>query len=116
MPRPTRIRFLVAPSLSRISLSFIAPSSSRVVEDAHEMRDLSDHAANGGGVFELGDTVKLVQLQAHQRLALGGLAADRRTDLLDADSLASHAALPLRDCGFGLVGRVRIGAPRLKRG
>src|SRR5580700_11010443 len=46
MPRPTRMRAFVAPSLSLMPLSFIAESS-LAVDDAHEMRDLGDHAANG---------------------------------------------------------------------
>src|SRR4051812_22904565 len=108
MPRPTRIRSLVAPGLSLIWLSFIGTSSRHVAVDAHEVRNLADHAAHGGGILQLGHAVELVELEADQRLALAGLAADRRADLLDADGLLCHRTLPLSDCGFGLVGRVGI--------
>src|ERR1700734_4070648 len=70
MPRPTRIRFLREPALSAISLSFIvrfllswAPDRNRkpasafrdhaplfLVDDADEMLNLGDHAANRRGV------------------------------------------------------------------
>src|SRR3712207_3607924 len=87
IPRPTRMRFLVEPSLSRISLSFMTLSS-LPVDDAHEVLDLFDHAAHSRRVFQGRSTVKLVELETHQRLALLGLAADRRSDLLNGDGLA----------------------------
>src|SRR4051794_25724572 len=78
MPRPTRIRFLREPALSAISLSFIAsflylgsmiltetgpafrdhaPSclSCLLADDADEMLNLRDHAANRRSVLQLGD-------------------------------------------------------------
>ena len=47
------------------------------------MMHLRDHAAHGRVVRQFGDAVELVQLEADQRLALAGLAADRRADLLN---------------------------------
>src|SRR5215213_585630 len=78
------MRFLVEPSLSRISLSFMTLSS-LPVDNAHEVLDLLDHAANCRRVFQGRGAVKLVEFEADQRLALLGLAADRRADLLNGD-------------------------------
>src|ERR1700739_1726607 len=49
MPRPTRVRALAEPGLSLISLSLMTRSL-LPVEDAHEVRDLGDHAAAGGRI------------------------------------------------------------------
>src|SRR5687767_11761850 len=97
MPRPTRMRFLVDPSLSRISLSFMAPSSLHV-DDAHEVLDLFDHAADRRRVFQGRSPMQLVELEPDQRVALFRLAADRRADLLDREGLAG------RSSGFGSSG------------
>jgi hypothetical protein len=43
-----------------MSLSFIAPSS-LAVDDAHEVRNLGDHAANGRRVLKRGATTDLVE-------------------------------------------------------
>src|ERR1700760_2523922 len=94
MPRPTRIRFLREPALSAISLSFIAKILYLVlllVDDADEMLNLGDHAANRRGVLQLADATDLVELQADQRRALRHVAADRAAGLLDLDRL----------CGLG---------------
>src|SRR3712207_3479167 len=89
MPRPTRMRFLVEPSLSRISLSFMTfsslPQALVVLDNAHEVLDLFDHAAHRRGVGKRRGPMKLVELQADQRLALLGVATDRRSDLLNGD-------------------------------
>src|SRR6478735_4572885 len=84
MPRPTRMRFLREPALSAISLSFIVrfllsfrrPCVPRpddvnlfLVDDADEMLNLRDHAANRRGVLQLGNPADLVEFQADQRLA-----------------------------------------------
>src|SRR3712207_3959278 len=95
IPRPTRIRFFEAPSLSRISLSFMTLSS-LPVDNAHEVLDLLDHAADRGRVFQGRSTVKLVELETDQRLALLGLAADRRADLLNGDGLCCISGRLLR--------------------
>src|ERR1700761_5802195 len=63
MPRPTRIRFLREPALSAISLSFIAKILYLVlllVDNADEMLNLGDHAANRRGVLQLADATNLV--------------------------------------------------------
>src|ERR1700722_10204798 len=96
MPRPTRMRFLREPALSAISLSFIALSpyvyvSLFLVDDADEMLNLRDHAANCGCVRKLGDAADLVELEPDQRRALRVMAADRAAGLLDLDHL----------CGLG---------------
>src|SRR5579863_4577619 len=95
MPRPTRIRFLREPALSAISLSFIALSPCYflllLADDADEMLNLGDHAANLGGILQLGDAADLVELQPDQRRALRVVAADCAMGLLDLDRL----------CGLG---------------
>jgi hypothetical protein len=64
-----------------MSLSFIAPSSlSRVVvNDAHEVRDLGDHAANSRRVLKRGTAADLVQTQTLEGLALLVGTADVRS-------------------------------------
>src|SRR5690606_13356583 len=102
MPRPTRLRDLVAPSLSRSSLSFILSLLARrsgLVHDADEMLDAGDHAAHGRGVLERAAAMQLVETEADQRRALLGRAADRATDLLDRDGLSC------RLLGHGLCSR-----------
>src|SRR5918993_2035011 len=94
MPRPMRIRSLVAPSLSLIWLSFIAPSGSRAF-DAHEVLDLLDHAAHRGGVAQGRGAVQLVQPEPDEGLALLGVATDRRADLAHGDRVGlSHHPPP----------------------
>src|SRR5215210_3737752 len=97
MPRPTRMRSLTAPSLSEISFSFMMPCSARLA-DAHEVLDLLDHAAHRRGVGQGRGAADLVEPQPDQGLALLGLAADRRADLLDRDGRAlvvlCHRRLP----------------------
>src|SRR5919107_4508184 len=91
IPRPMRMRALVAPSLSRISESFMTPSSlpvRGVVLDAHEVLDLLDHAAHRRGVGQGRGAADLVQAEPDEGLALLGLAADRRAGLLDRDRAA----------------------------
>src|SRR6266849_171483 len=93
MPRPTRMRFLREPALSAISLSFIAlsPCLLLLADDADEMLNLADHAANLRGVLKLGDPADLVELEADQRRTLRVVAADCAAGLLDLDHL----------CGLG---------------
>src|ERR1700724_843281 len=69
MPRPTRIRAFAEPGLSLTSLSFMARSS-LTVDDAHEMRDLGDHAAVGGRVGDVRTATDPVEAEALQRCAL----------------------------------------------
>src|SRR5690606_17208270 len=88
MPRPTRLRALVAPSLSRSSLSFIfflLARRSGLVHDADEMLHAGDHSAHGRGVLERAAAMQLVETETDQRGTLLGRTADRATDLLDGD-------------------------------
>src|SRR5688572_2322474 len=87
MPRPMRMRSLTAPSLSRMSFSFMTPSSARPA-DAHEVLDLLDHAAHRRGVGQGRGAADLVEPEPDQGLALLGFAADRRAGLLDRDGPA----------------------------
>src|SRR5580700_11201906 len=94
MPRPTRMRFLREPALSAISLSFIALSPYfplLLVDNADEVLNLGDHAANRRRVLQLGDPADLVELEADQRRSLRVMAANRAAGLLDLDHL----------CGLG---------------
>ena len=68
MPRPRRLRFLVEPSLSLISFSFMMVSPSLLVDDANEVLDGPDHATNGRRIFQRADPVHLVETETDQRL------------------------------------------------
>src|SRR3954452_19668640 len=71
MPRPTRIRFLREPGLSASSVSLMVLVLKLLrVDDANEMLDLLDHAANLRGVLQFADATDLVQLQSNQRRTL----------------------------------------------
>src|SRR6202045_2879101 len=61
------------------------------VDDANEMLNLGDHAANRRRVLQLGDAADLVELETDQRRTLRVVAADRAAGLLDLDHL----------CGLG---------------
>src|SRR5579863_8187006 len=91
MPRPTRIRFLREPALSAISLSFMVLFLLLLADDADEMLNLGDHAANFRRIAQFGNATDLVELQSDQRRALRMVAADRAAGLLDLDHL----------CGLG---------------
>ncbi|CUX22549.1 hypothetical protein AGR5A_Cc20036 [Agrobacterium genomosp. 5 str. CFBP 6626] len=94
IPRPTRIRSLEAPSLSLISLSFmIGYSVSLLVNDANEMLDRTDHAANRRSIFQGALTMHLVETQTDQRLTLDCRAANRAADLFDRNSLLGFSSL-----------------------
>src|SRR5690349_15589706 len=108
MPRPTRMRVLRAPGLSRSWSSFIvlnlqSPLSGLVRRlDLQHMGDLVDHAADRGRVLDHVRAVHLVETERLQRVALAGLAADRAAGLGDLElghctspySRASAAASP----------------------
>src|SRR5271154_6207259 len=89
MPRPIRMRFLVAPSLSLMVLSFTARSS-LTFDDAHEMRDLLDHASVGGGVRDAGLAANLVEAEPLECRALVAGATDGAADLDDGDAGVGH--------------------------
>src|ERR1700677_1330694 len=84
MPRPTRIRAFVAPSLSLMPLSFMARSS-LAVDNAHEMRYFGDHAANGGRVFDARAPPDLVEAETLERGALILRPANATAELLEGD-------------------------------
>src|SRR5688572_30382113 len=69
MPRPTRIRPLRAPELSRMSLSFMSVHSLSLlsrgwsVDHFDHVRQLGDRAAHLGGVLDLDDAVHLAQAE-----------------------------------------------------
>src|SRR5277367_3667734 len=86
MPRPTRMRDFDDPGLSLISLSFMA-ASLLAVDDAHEMRDLGDHAAIGGRVGEARLAPDPVEAQALERRALRTGTAGRAAGLLQGNGL-----------------------------
>src|SRR5271166_5472760 len=97
IPRPTRMRSFVEPGLSLNSFSFIicSPGSAECfpysllrvdrnavfLDDADEMRNLINHAANGRIVGDDPAAVHLVKAKADQRLFLIVGPADRATNL-----------------------------------
>src|ERR1700712_64106 len=58
-----------------------------LVDHNHHVRQLGDRAANFRGVLTRHDLVHLVEAKADEDLLLALRTADRRTDLLDRDSL-----------------------------
>src|SRR5438477_5278876 len=62
-----------------------------LADDADEMLNLCDHAANRRRILKFGDPADLVELQPDQRRTLRVMAADRAAGLLDLDRL----------CGLG---------------
>src|SRR5580700_5596803 len=86
MPRPTRMRAFDDPGLSLTSLSFMA-ASLLAVDDAHEMRDLGDHAAIGGRIGQARLTPDPVEPQALERRALRARPADGARGLLECNGL-----------------------------
>src|SRR5690242_18781898 len=95
MPRPTRTRFLLAPGLSRSSFKrAISQSLLTIADDADEVRDLVDHAAHFGRVFQRPLLADLVEAEADQGRPLVGLTARGGSDLLDRYLLVSHFELP----------------------
>src|SRR6185503_10436284 len=76
MPRPTRMRSLRAPGLSRMSLSFMSSHSLSLdsrcisIDYSHHVRQLGDRAAHLGGVLELDHLVHPAEAEADQHLLL----------------------------------------------
>src|SRR5687768_2956390 len=74
IPRPTRMRFLRAPGLSRMSLSFMSVHSLSLlsrgcsVDYRNHVRELGDRAPHLGGVLDLDDAMHLSETQADQGL------------------------------------------------
>src|SRR5690606_7845431 len=83
IPRPTRIRVLRAPGLSRMSFSFMSVHSlsllsrGKSVDHFDHVRELGDRAAHLGGVLELDDPVHLAEAEPSQNLLLALRTADR---------------------------------------
>src|ERR1700676_1932879 len=72
--------------------------NSFLADNADEVLNLGDHAANFRGVLQLGGAADLVELEADQRRALRVVAADRAVGLLDLDHLCGLGhRLELRD-------------------
>src|SRR5579883_212263 len=65
--------------------------------DAHEMRDLGDHAAYSRRIDHGGAPADPIEAEADQRLALLGAPADGAADLLDGDFLAFAHGASLRN-------------------
>src|SRR5690606_7772873 len=91
MPRPTRIRPLRAPALSRMSFSFMSVHSLSLlsrgcsVDHFDHVGELGDRASHLGGVLEFDHLVHLSEAETDQGLLLALRPTDRRADLLDLD-------------------------------
>src|SRR5262245_35792842 len=112
MPRPMRWRLLRAPGRSESSCSFIVASSPfgvmpglvpamtkrplLLVHQPHEVLHLRDHAARLRRIRHLGYAADMVEAQAHQRLTLTVVAADRAANLFELDQFATlaHVGIP----------------------
>src|SRR5690606_12594732 len=90
MPRPTRMRSLLEPGLSLISLSFIELIllGSDLVHNADEVSHLGDHAANRRGILQRRTATDPVKAEADQRCTLISRTADRAAGLLDGNRLS----------------------------
>src|SRR5947208_4017629 len=86
MPRPTRIRALVAPGRSANSFSFM--TLILLLDDADEVTDFRHHTADRRVVGESFPSTNLVQSQAFERGALLPRSALRASHLLDDNGLA----------------------------
>src|SRR5687768_18129923 len=88
MPRPTRMRSLRAPGLSRMSLSFMSLHSLSLfsrgnsVDHLDHVRQFGDRAAHLGSVLEFDHAMHFAEAEADQHLLLFFGTADRRADLL----------------------------------
>src|ERR1019366_4258316 len=87
MPRPTRMRFLLAPGLSERSLSFTICPPSLLADNFDEMRHLGDQAAHGRRILESPAPPDSGQAQADEGLALPIGTSGGAPGLLDGDGL-----------------------------
>lgn len=79
------------------ALKIISPED-LVFDDFYHVGDLSDHTANGRGIFEHARAADFTQTQAGQRCALILWAADRASGLLDRQRgcfLSCHVCLSI---------------------
>src|SRR5690606_29141419 len=96
IPRPTRVRSLVEPGLSRSSFKRVicAVLFLLFADDADEVRQLVDHAAHFRGVLEGRLLAHLVEPETDKGRALILRTADRGADLLNGDGLVGHGRSP----------------------
>src|SRR5580692_4562930 len=76
-------------------LSFMAPESSLAFDDAHEMRDLGDHAAGGRRIGDFCPPTDPVKAKPDKGLALIGASPDGAGDLFERDCLGVAHGLHL---------------------
>ncbi len=120
MPRPTRLRTLKAPGIVGNIVQFhgvqspVPNSFLSLVDDAHEMLDLGDHAARRRSVLQRGAPMQLVEPQPDEGLALIEAPPDGAADLLDNDGLVRHGAPPQASAVAAAASP--IAAPRLQAG
>src|SRR5258706_4362707 len=94
MPRPTRRLACLAPAPGLMVLSSMFLPQLLGSEHLHQVRDLVDHAAHRGRVFQLAFAVELAQAQAAHRGAVRFLGAGDALDQLDLDGfLVAHWVL-----------------------
>src|SRR5258706_1616096 len=94
MPRPTRRLACLAPAPGLMVLSSMFFPQLLGSEHLHQVRDLVDHAAHRGRVFQLALAVELAQAQAAHRGAVRFLGAGDALDQLDLDGfLVAHWVL-----------------------
>src|SRR6185437_7177368 len=98
MPRPTRVRFLLEPGLSRSSFRRVIIevlfSPALFADDANEVRNLVDHAAHFRRVLERRALAHLIEPEADKRSPLVRRTAGGAGDLLDGYCLVSHLSAP----------------------
>src|SRR5277367_6665008 len=78
-------------------VEFHGRRSLTAVDDAHEMRDLGDHAAIGGRIGDLRLAADPVEAEALQRRALRAGAADGAGGLLQRDDLVGGHGCPTHE-------------------
>src|ERR1700751_3918384 len=88
-----------------------------IADDADDMVNLGDHAANFRGIRQFGSAADLVELEADQRRALRVMAADCAAGLLDLDRLCGlgHDFTPIETLVRRCLG-VAADAARLQGG
>src|SRR5207237_4882673 len=86
MPRPSRLRGCLAPLLSEISFNLMMASS--LLDHAHKVRYLGDHASDRRGIGECHPLMTLVEAKADERRPLILGTSRSAVKLLDRDRLA----------------------------
>jgi hypothetical protein len=80
-----------------------------LMNDAHKMRHLGDHAARLGCVLKIGDTADPVEAESDERLALLVMPPYRTAGLLDCYACPTHI-VALRKVAAALIVRILRGA------